>query len=163
MKFLKEKRGIIISFIIGVIIASSITVYAYSYFASDITYTKGSKNIKVSDALDELYIKSQNFINADNLELIGVNLGTDFTVPIGYKYVAICNGWYTTGGTDYTNRSKLNNISNATLLLEKDTSKINGNNGAGSWLLILKITDTTKASTYSVGDATDFNIVFGIK
>lgn len=52
MKFLNENKGIIISFIIGVIIASSITVYAYSYIASDIKYTDDKS---VADALNDLY------------------------------------------------------------------------------------------------------------
>lgn len=61
MGFLKEKKGIIISFIIGVIVASSITVYATSYFAKDVTYKDG-KNVE--EALNELYSK----INASNVE-----------------------------------------------------------------------------------------------
>ena len=63
MKFLKEKKGIIISFIIGVIIASSITVYAYSYFASDIGYAREGTNIKnVAEALNDLYGKNTSNI-----------------------------------------------------------------------------------------------------
>ena len=53
MKFLKEKKGIIISFIIGVILASSIAVYA-SISASEVDYKNGQK---VSQALDDLYSK----------------------------------------------------------------------------------------------------------
>lgn len=62
MRFLKEKKGIIISFIIGVILASSITVYAYSYYAKDIGYTKPgtTTEISVETALNELYGKISN-------------------------------------------------------------------------------------------------------
>jgi len=62
MKFFKEKKSIIISFIIGVIIASSITVYAYSYYAKDIGYTKPGTNteISVEDALNDLYSEIKN-------------------------------------------------------------------------------------------------------
>ena len=68
MEFLKEKKGIIISFIMGVIIASSITVYATSYFAKDISYTKPGANteISVEDALNDLYIK----INENNNDML---------------------------------------------------------------------------------------------
>lgn len=53
MKFLKEKKGIIISFIIGVILASGISVYAaYKYSAIDVKYTDEKS---VSGALDDLY------------------------------------------------------------------------------------------------------------
>ena len=56
MKFIKNNLKVIIGFIIGVILASSITVYAYSYLASDISYTRDGTNIKsVEEALNELY------------------------------------------------------------------------------------------------------------
>ena len=48
------KKEIIIAFIIGVIIASGITVYATSYLASQVTYKEGKK---VEQALNELYSK----------------------------------------------------------------------------------------------------------
>ena len=46
------KKEVIIAFIIGVLIASGITVYATSYFAQDISYTDKKS---VASALDELY------------------------------------------------------------------------------------------------------------
>ena len=51
------KKEVIIAFIIGIILASSIAVYAYSYMASDIDYTKpGTETaISVETALNELY------------------------------------------------------------------------------------------------------------
>ena len=57
MEFLKKNIRTIIGFVIGVILASSITVYAYSYFANDIGYTKPGTNtpISVEAALNELY------------------------------------------------------------------------------------------------------------
>lgn len=58
MKFLKEKKSIIISFIIGVILASNIAVYA-SINASDVDYKNGQK---VSQALDDLYNKQKEYI-----------------------------------------------------------------------------------------------------
>ena len=68
MKFLKEKKGIIISFLIGVILASSITVYATSYFANDIKYIKKEENgtgteISVEQALNELYLNNKKIQN----------------------------------------------------------------------------------------------------
>ena len=59
-KFLKKE--VIIAFIIGIILASSIAVYAYSYMASDIDYTKpGTETaISVETALNELYAKESS-------------------------------------------------------------------------------------------------------
>lgn len=62
MRVLKDNLKLIIGFILGVILASSITVYAYSYFAKDIGYTKpGTESeISVETALNELYNKRNN-------------------------------------------------------------------------------------------------------
>ena len=54
------KKEVIIAFVIGVILASSIAVYA-TINASDIDYTRTGTNItKVSEALNDLYDKSFN-------------------------------------------------------------------------------------------------------
>ena len=57
MKFLKNNLKVIIAFIVGIILASSITVYAYSYAAKDVSYTKPGENapIDVERALNDLY------------------------------------------------------------------------------------------------------------
>lgn len=54
MKFLKNNVKLIIGFIVGVILASSISVYAYSYLASDVQYTNEKS---VENALNDLYEK----------------------------------------------------------------------------------------------------------
>ena len=53
------KKEVIIAFIIGIILASSIAVYAYSYAAKDVSYTKPgtTTSINVETALNELYSK----------------------------------------------------------------------------------------------------------
>ena len=53
------KKEVIIAFIIGIILASSIAVYAYSYAAKDVSYTKPGTTtaINVETALNELYNK----------------------------------------------------------------------------------------------------------
>ena len=55
MEFLKKNIRTIIGFVTGVILASSITVYAYSYLASDISYTKDGTKVSVEEALNDLY------------------------------------------------------------------------------------------------------------
>lgn len=56
MKFIKKNIKIIVGFIVGVILASGITVYAtYKYFATDVSYIKDGTEISVEDALNELY------------------------------------------------------------------------------------------------------------
>lgn len=54
------KKEVIVAFIVGIILASSIAVYAYSYYASDVSYTKpGTETaISVETALNDLYSKS---------------------------------------------------------------------------------------------------------
>lgn len=53
------KKEVIIAFIVGIILASSIAVYAYSYAAKDIGYTKPGTTtpISVETALNDLYNK----------------------------------------------------------------------------------------------------------
>ena len=86
MEFLKKNIRTIIGFIISVILASSITVYAYSYLASDIKYTNDKS---VSDALNDLYLRTN--IEETKIELIGKEFGQTVTIPTGYKYVIIDN------------------------------------------------------------------------
>ena len=59
MKFLKNNSKLIVGFIVGVIVASSITVFAYSYFANQVSYTtdNNSNVTNVSEALNDLYSK----------------------------------------------------------------------------------------------------------
>ena len=70
MKFLKNNLKVIIGFIVGMILASGITVYAYSYFAKDIEYTKIENEtetiISVEDALNDLYNSINEELNIDN-------------------------------------------------------------------------------------------------
>ena len=62
------KKEVIIAFIIGIILASSIAVYAYSYAAKDVSYTKpGTQTaISVEQALNDLYTKK----SIEKLELV---------------------------------------------------------------------------------------------
>ena len=53
----RNKKGIIISFILGVILASSITIYATNYFANQVTYKDGKT---VEYALNDLYNRLNN-------------------------------------------------------------------------------------------------------
>lgn len=59
MNFLKKNVKLFLGFIIGLILASGVAVYAYSYYAKDIGYTKPGTNteISVETALNELYNK----------------------------------------------------------------------------------------------------------
>ena len=76
MNFLRNNLKVIIGFLIGVVLASSITVYAANYFAKDITYTREGTNIKsVEDALNDLY--KNKIITPLNMELKGVVIGSN--------------------------------------------------------------------------------------
>lgn len=119
MRFLKEKKGIIISFIIGVIIASSITVYATSYFAKDIAYKEG-KNVE--QALDDLYLKSQT---SDNCKYFEFNheINTQFNYDFGFvpssfiAFMKVSDGIYLT--------ISLNNTSNGLIATTSDNFSMN--------------------------------------
>ena len=60
MKFLKKNIKFIAIFLIGMIIGSTVSVYAaYSYLAQDVSYTKSDgTEISVKEALDQLYAKN---------------------------------------------------------------------------------------------------------
>ena len=61
MNFFKKNIKLIIGFIVGVILASGITVYATSYFAGDVKYTRNNIETTVEAALNDLYsIKTEN-------------------------------------------------------------------------------------------------------
>ena len=66
MSFLRDNKKLVIGFILGALFASGITVYAYTCFSSDISYTKEATNaeISVEAALDELYNKTNELENA---------------------------------------------------------------------------------------------------
>lgn len=117
MKFFKRNVRTIIGFLVGVILASSITVYAYSYLASEVSYSKPGTNatISVSDALNDLYdkinIKQEN--NKQQLSYVGVYSGTNSentkttsvavqNLTVGKSYLFICYRAYTGGANAYT-------------------------------------------------------------
>jgi len=66
------KKEVIIAFIVGIILASSIAVYAYSYAAKDVSYTKPGTTtaINVETALNELYANKNNLIKNIDLSKI---------------------------------------------------------------------------------------------
>ena len=72
------KKEVIIAFIIGIILASSIAVYAYSYAAKDVSYTKPGTTtaINVETALNDLYNKQLSSLG--ELLWVNPNLGTPF-------------------------------------------------------------------------------------
>ena len=67
MKFLKNNLKVIIIFIVGIVLASGISVYTtatYLYNAKDVSYTNDKS---VADALNDLYIKSVSDPKYDTL------------------------------------------------------------------------------------------------
>ena len=80
MKLFKKNFKVLIGILIGAVLASSITVYAYSYFASDVQYTD---NQTVAQALDDLYSKIHNSqgvsVGSNDLEYRGLKMTLDET------------------------------------------------------------------------------------
>ena len=73
MKFLKKNIKFIAIFLIGMIIGSTVSVYAaYSYLAQDVSYTKSDgTEISVKEALDQLYSKENSESIPTSLNLAG--------------------------------------------------------------------------------------------
>ena len=131
-KFIKNN---IIGFILGAVIFSTITVFAYDLFANNIGYTPiddtwkkidGSSIDNVKDAIDDLYHKA-NGINFDNLvsEEIYTNhvSGATYAYTISnvsqYKYYLLTIITWRSGSADYTsslNGLTISSITNATYL-----------------------------------------------
>ena len=66
MKFLKKNFKFIIILLVTIIVTSGISVYATTYLASNIGYTKAGKNVNnVGEALDDLY-NTQSGISQTN-------------------------------------------------------------------------------------------------
>ena len=124
MKFLKEKKGIIISFIIGVIIASSITVYAYSYFASDISYKKPGTDttISVETALNELYNKSNK--TPQQVATLTTQDASYIFQNDGYITGTVSPTYNQAGGAVYFNSNDPENNDNAIFVAEWDVNRI---------------------------------------
>lgn len=72
MEFIKKNTKLIITFILGIIVASGITAYAtYNYFAKDINYTKSNgAEITVEQALNELYEMKKDYIKPNGTKTI---------------------------------------------------------------------------------------------
>lgn len=131
-KFVKNN---IIGFILGAVIFSTITAFAYDFLSNNVGYTPvdntwkkidGSAIDNVKDAIDDLYHKA-NGINLDNLvsEEIYTNhvSGATYTYTITnvdeYKYFFLINITWRSGSSDYTsslNGLTISSITNATYL-----------------------------------------------
>ena len=168
MKIFKNNFKVIIGFIIGIILASSIAVYAYSYMASDIGYTKPETNtpISVETALNELYseLQDNSLTNIENVELISKGLDGNVTVPAGFRYVIMTNVYF--GGNsgkkeEYINAARLSSYTNSTIIKQESSGYEYNNGSDGVWLIIAKINDTTLDSNFSFSSWP--NIVLGIK
>lgn len=97
MNFTRKYIGVVIGFLIGVILASSITVYAYNYFANDIGYTRsGTEITNVSQALNDLYTKANSNLNYEVIQYHD-DIQTDYTYTIKnddlqYKSIVVIAG-----------------------------------------------------------------------
>ena len=108
MKFIKKNIKLIIGIMIGMLLVSGISVYAtYTYFATDVSYTKDGEEISVADALNYLYSKG-----IGNLELIGV-----------------VNGGRNGGGTASSVTLSLNVSSGKYVVIIADARRNNGSQG----------------------------------
>lgn len=97
MKYLRNNLKVIIGFLIGVILASCMTVYATSYFAKDISYTNGEVEMSVEDALNDLYLRNKTLNSCKYLEFNHIS-NTQFNYDFGFApssflaFFAVGNG-----------------------------------------------------------------------
>ena len=131
----------IIVIIFVAILCSSVSVFAYSYFANDIGYTKiNGTRVNVKSALDELYVKKSNNLNMPKIEKIWSSSAS----RINYTYTVNEDGTYLVGALGAvgcnieTNSSDVisnDNNQNYTLKVIKakntDNIHIIANNGGG--------------------------------
>lgn len=100
MKILRNKFKTIALIILGIVIGSSITVYATGYFSKDIMYKKGEQEITVEDALNELFNK-KNENSAMGVISVSSDANGGWANPykrdgvnnVGYGSSSV--GWYT--------------------------------------------------------------------
>lgn len=74
---------IIVAFVLGLVVAGSIGVYAITILSSDVSYdntTSGSSATTVQDAIDDLYTKANN--NLTIVEIYSGNSMTDHNVDV---------------------------------------------------------------------------------
>lgn len=79
---MKKNLKILLAFILGMVLASGVTVYAYSLLASDVKYVKEgeTEEITIDQALNELYSKTSS--NAQILSKGQVSSGASITVEV---------------------------------------------------------------------------------
>lgn len=85
------KKEVIIAFIIGILLASSIAVYAYSYAAKDVSYTKPETTTatSVEAALNELYSKYGNYKNMEIRKIDNIiSNSRDYTAQLDFSDVS---------------------------------------------------------------------------
>lgn len=107
INLLRKNLKLIIVIAVIVILGSSLSVFAYSYLAKDIKYTKkDGKTIDVESALDELYSKSSDIDSEYNYSRVSVSSSGSFIAGIDSPFTNTDywqnNGW---GTLDYQNEN----------------------------------------------------------
>lgn len=173
MKSFKENVRIIIGFIIGVVLASSIAVYA-AVNASDVSYTRAGTNIKsVEQALNDLYSKKGPYGTWKDwlkiLEEKGVKIESSSTEtenmivsaadPLTSKASAF-NGVYPSGKYDYraawvplreTSDDYIGYVFNKPVMLYKMSLNYSSYESSGEYSFVLE-GKTAQNSWEQIGD-----------
>ena len=132
---LKNNLKLIIGIIIGAILASSITIYAYNYYANQIGYTKDGTDIEnVSQALNDLYSKISTpksiiaLQSEDKVSSISCNIGDYFIINSPYTITP-----------------------NGSEVLARSFGPYVPNTGIDSNAILVRATSTTITSNYEFG------------
>lgn len=120
------KKEVIIAFIVGIILASSIAVYAAAINAKDVDYTKPGTTtaISVETALNDLYSNYGKFVKS------GINQNSGITIQVEKgSYIAI------------SSVDQVAQITNCETIVNNSLGGVAA--GVGSWSSVYKATDTT--------------------
>lgn len=156
--------GIIVGMLLGVILTSSITVYAYSCFANQVTYKDG-KNVE--NALNELYTIVNGVPNTVTLiqNVDEGNSSISFTPSNEYKYYILTSLLWYGSQTIYDSiitSLSISTISNASYIECGITGRNAGSSSGAtrSYIIIPNGSGNSINITYNLSDGT---CIYGVK
>ena len=172
------KKSNIFSFLLGAIIFGGIVgVSAYTILATDIGYTpsdstwkktNGENITNVKDAIDELYLKTNNSMFEHNYVDFNLSKSSTATItlsPNNYRYLYLFNTYWFFDKKDYDSiidRLKIKQITNA----EYKEIGVVGRNGvsssSASKIYMIKVEDINSDVTITFNSTVDSVSVYGI-
>ena len=104
-------------------------------------------------------------IPSNRLELIGLNMGNEINIPVGYKYVIISNSVYGGNSNTFetiTELTKLSSNTNSQIINNQNSGDYSASSRSSTTLIFAQINDSTQITNFTM-NGSDYNIVLGIK